>query len=191
MDRISLSAGFVDILKVYSPKSKIIEQLHQDMDINKFKEFLGLVKKNATEEDGVAKNNQLEAADLSVIIEALIKEMSIGNNSEIKCIIHNFIKATTQRDPKFQQRVASAEIDCRQLPRSVRSEHRHSEAYSDRQRRADIRRPPACRRAVQSTDLDPRAARCVQTLARSRPAQKLFPAGCSSHQQVRRLHPPP
>ena len=109
MDRISLSAGFVEVLRIYSPKSKIVEQLYQDMDINKFKEFLGLVKKNATEEDGAVKNNQLEAADLSVIIEVLIKEMSVGSNSEIKCIIHNFIKATTQRDPKFQQRVASAD----------------------------------------------------------------------------------
>lgn len=110
MERIHLSTVFIDTLKVYASKSKIVEQLYNDMDMNKFKELLGLVKKGSVEEEG-SKNSQLTKEDLSVIVETLFKEMSVGTNAEIKCIIHNFIKSTVVRDKQFLQKVDRYYID--------------------------------------------------------------------------------
>lgn len=104
-DRINLSAGFITMLTEASPKSKIIEQLLSDMDLNKFKEFLGLVKKTVTESDEELLKRNFTSAEIDKLVQGLIGELVEGNSSDIKCIIHNFLKASAKKDIKFVNRV--------------------------------------------------------------------------------------
>src|SRR3990167_7669313 len=115
-DRINLSPSFVTLLTEVSPNSKIIEQLVADMDLNKFKEFLGLVKKTVTETDEELAKRNLTSVEVDRLVQALISELVNGSTSDIKCIIHNFIKASAKKDAKFVQRVSGrAHPDTKQL----------------------------------------------------------------------------
>lgn len=105
MDKISLSKNFHDLLIGLAPKNKIIDQLMSCMDLNKFKEFLGLVKKCIQQTDEDLAKTGLSRAEVEKTTEELIKEMVNGNSSEIKCIVHNFVKASAFKDPLFLQRV--------------------------------------------------------------------------------------
>lgn len=107
-DRINLSPSFIAMLTEASPKSKIIEQLLSDMDLNKFKEFLGLVKKTVTESDEELLKRNFTSAEIDKLVQGLIGELVEGNSSDIKCIIHNFMKASAKKDIKFVHRVRNA-----------------------------------------------------------------------------------
>lgn len=105
MDRIALSEGFLAFLGNLTANNKIIEQLLEQMDLNKFKEFLGLIKKCIQDSDEELAKNGLSRSDVEKATELLIKEMVNGLSSEIKCIVHNFVKASALKDPLFLQRV--------------------------------------------------------------------------------------
>jgi hypothetical protein len=105
MDRISLSKEFLAILTPLGPKCKIIEQLLADLDMNKFKEYLGMLKKLIAEnEEELAKKN-FTTKDIDAMVEGLIQELVSGPSIDIKCIVHNFIKAGAKKDAQFQKRV--------------------------------------------------------------------------------------
>lgn len=106
---VSLSPQFISVLEKHQTKSKLIEQLVQDIDINKFKEVLGLVKVyvsgkeiKASEQDS---KESLGNEDVKQIIESLIIELYDGINNDIICIIHNFLKASIKRDSQFIEKV--------------------------------------------------------------------------------------
>lgn len=89
-----------------SDKSKIIEQLLSDMDLNKFKEYLGMIKKHLADTDETLAKSGFTRIDIERMIEGLISEMVLGKSADIKCILHNFLKASSKKDPLFQQRVS-------------------------------------------------------------------------------------
>lgn len=105
MEKISLSETFFALLKDLATKNKIIDQLVECMDLNKFKEFLGLVKKCIQQTDEELAKTGLSRSEVEKVTEELIKEMVNGDSSEIKCIVHNFVKASAYKDPLFLQRV--------------------------------------------------------------------------------------
>lgn len=98
MFKVAISANFTEALETLKERSKIVDSFLNDIDANKFKEVLGLVRKAMGETEEELTKRNLTKADIKLLVHSLIREIVVGPSWEIKCVISNFVKAGLKKD---------------------------------------------------------------------------------------------